>query len=200
MTLALAETWLEDYQQRVPERTLEMARLYVEAGQSYSEIAEQFGLTKQRVGQLLGPLGLQQYRRQAAAVRVQLLREAYGRIVRKESTLKVEAPRLGYKNARSLRSALYDLDMRVVLGHVPPRHGTASRYRSRRYSCRCEECTRANREKGNELKGKEPPRHGYSGYLNYACRCQECKEEYRLATRAKRAAKRRRKEAAHESA
>jgi hypothetical protein len=195
MSIAHAEAWLEDYQRRVPERTLEMARLYVEEGLSYAQIGERFGLTRQRVGQLLGPLGLQPFRRQAAIARVQLLGAAYGRIIRKESTLEEEAPKLGYKNARSLRSALYDLDMRVVLGHVPPPHGTASRYRSRRYACRCDECRRANREKGNELKGKEPPRHGYSGYLNYACRCQVCKEEYRLAVRAKRSARRRRKEA-----
>lgn len=196
MALALAEAWLEDYQQRVPERTLEMARLYVEQGMSYSQIAEQFDLTKQRVGQLLGPLGLQQYRRQAAIERVQLLRDAYSRIVAQRSTLKEEAEKLGYKNARSLRAALYDLDMRVVLGYETPPHGTVARYRSRRWACRCVECRRANREKCNELKGKEPPRHGYSGYVNYECRCQVCKEEYRLAVRAQRSAKRRRKEVA----
>ena len=196
-TVALANAWLEDYQRRVPERTLEMARLYVEEGLSYAEIGERFDLTRQRVGQLLGPLGLQPFRRQAAIARVQLLREAYGRIVRKESTLDEEAPRLGYKNARSLRSALYELDMRVVLGYEEPAHGTVSRYRSRRYACRCDECRRANREKGKELKGKEPPHHGtYSGYVNYECRCQACKEAHRLTMRARRGSKRRRKEVA----
>ena len=163
---------------------------------SYAEIGEQFDLTKQRVGQLLGPLGLQQYRRQAAIERVQLLRDAYSRIIAQKTTLEEEAPKLGYKNARSLRSALYDLDMRVVLGYEVPPHGSVARYRSRRYACRCDDCRRANREKGNELKGREPPRHGtHSAYVNYECRCQECKEAYRLAVRAKRAAKRRRKEA-----
>jgi len=194
MSVELANAWLEDYQRRVPERTLEMARLYVESGLSYSQIAEQFDLTKQRVGQLLGPLGLQQYRRQASIERVQLLRDAYDRIMRKETTLEEEAPKLGYKTARSLRAALYDLDMRVVLEHKPPPHGSVARYRSRRWACRCPECRRANREKGNELKGKEPPHHGYSGYVNYECRCPTCKEEYRLAVRAQRSAKRRRKE------
>lgn len=196
MSVDVAVAWLEDYQRRVPERTLEMARLYVEAGESYSQIAEQFGLTKQRVGQLLGPLGLQQYRRQAAIERRQLLAAAYGRIIAKRSTLEEEAEKLGYKNARSLRAALYDLGMRVVLGHEQPPHGTVARYRSRSYACRCDECRRANREKGNELKGKEPPNHGYSGYVNYECRCPICKEQYRLAVRAQRSAKRRRKEVA----
>lgn len=176
------------------ERIEAMKRLYVEAGLSYSQIGEQFGLTKQRVGQLLGPLGLQQYRRQAAMERVQLLAAAYGRIIRKESTLEEEAPKLGYKNARSLRGALYDLDMRIVLGHEEPAHGTAARYDSRKWRCRCSECRRANREKSNKLKGKKPPHHGYSGYVNYECRCKVCKEEYRLAVRAQRSAKRRRKE------
>lgn len=196
MTVALANAWLEDYQQRVPERTLEMARLYVEEGLSYSEVGERYGLTRQRVGQLLGPLGLQQYRRQAAVVRVQLLRDAYSRIINGRSTLDEEAPKLGYKNGHSLRSALYDLDMRVVMGYPQPPHGSVARYRSRRYACRCDDCRRANREKGLELKGKEPPRHGsYSAYVNYECRCQECKEAYRLAIRAKRTAKRQGKEA-----
>jgi hypothetical protein len=178
------------------ERTREMQRLYVEVGLSYSQIGEQFGLTRQRVGQLLGPLGLQQYRRQAAVERVQLLREVYGRIVRQETTLQEEASKLGYKNARSLRSALYELDMRVVLGYEEPPHGTISRYRSRRYQCRCEECRRANRERVAAFKEREPPNHGYSGYINYQCRCQECKEAHRLTVRARRAAKRRRKEVA----
>jgi hypothetical protein len=195
MALALAETWLEDYQRRVPERTLEMARLYVEQGQSYSQIGEQFGLTRQRVGQLLGPLGLQQYRRQAAIERVQLLRDAYSRIIAGKSTLNEEASKLGYKNARSLRSALYELDLRVVVGYEEPPHGTVARYRSRRYQCRCDECRRANRDRGRELKGKEPPHHGtYSGYINYECRCQACKEAHRLTIRGRRVAKRRRKE------
>lgn len=197
MSVALAEAWLEDYERRVPERTRQMARLYVEEGLSYSQIGDQYGLTRQRVGQLLGPLGLQQYRHQAAAARVQLLRETHSRILRKETTLEKEAPKLGYKNARSLRSALYELGMRIVVVHEEPPHGTAARYRSRKYQCRCDECTRANREKGAELKGKEPPNHGtYSGYINYGCRCQECTEAHRLAIRARRTAKRRRKEAA----
>lgn len=197
MSVDVAVAWLEDYQRRVPERTLEMARLYVEAGESYSEIGARYGLTRQRVGQLLGPLGLQQYRRQAAIERIQLLRDAYGRIIRQESTLAEEAPTLGYKNARSLRSALYELDMRIVVDVEEPQHGTVSRYRSRKYRCRCEDCRRANREKGRELKGKEPPNHGtYSGYINYECRCQACTEAHRLIMRDRRSAKRRKKEVA----
>ena len=173
MSLALAEAWLEDYQQRAPQRTLEMARLYVEAGMSYSQIGEQFDLTKQRVGQLLGPLGLQQHRRQAVIERRQLLAAAYGRIIAKRSTLEEEAEKLGYKGAHSLRGALYDLDMRVVLGHETPPHGTVARYRSRRWACRCDKCRRANTEKCNELKGKEPPRHGYraTSTTSAAARC-----------------------------
>ncbi len=196
MSVAIAEAWLEDYEERVPERTLEMARLYVEEGLSYSQIGEQFGLTKQRVGQLLGPLGLQQYRHQAAAVRVQILREAYGRIMRRETTLDEEAAELGYKSGHTLRDALYVLDLRVVMAHEEPAHGTAARYRSRKYRCRCDKCRLANREKGRELIGKEPPNHGtYSSYVNYQCRCQACTEAHRLEIRARRVAKRQRKEA-----
>ena len=177
------------------ERTERMARAYVEDGLSYTQIAEEFGLTKQRVGQLLGPLGLaRDHGQRSRAMREQALRAAHGRIMAGRSTLEEEAGELGYNSAGSLRSVLYRMGLRVVHERLEPAHGTVARYRRRNDPCRCDECRRANREKLRELQGQEPPHHGYSGYINYGCRCQVCSEEHRTTIRARRVTKRRKKE------
>lgn len=51
-------------------------------------------------------------------------------------------------------------------------HGNRSRYRN---GCRCEECRKSNREYMATLKNSPTPSHGYSGYKNYGCRCDVCK-------------------------
>ena len=177
------------------DRVQQMARAYVEQGLSYSQIAAEYGLTRQRVGQLLGPLGLARDREQWSKIaREQKLRAVHRQIMAGEITLDRAAADLGYASGGSLRGALSDLGMRVNFTLDEPAHGTASRYRSRRFACRCEECRRAHREKCAELKGREPPSHGsYSAYINYGCRCQACKEAHRVALRNRKAAKRRRK-------
>ena len=189
----VANAWLDE--QRLDDRTLAMARAYVEHGLTYAQIGEDFGVSRQRVGQLLGPLGLANEQGPLKkAARVQALREAYDRIMEGTSTLTEEAARLDYKSNRSLRTALYDLGLRIVLDREEPPHGTMARYRSHIYACRCEECRRANRDRQAALKGTEPPQHGHSGYINYECRCQVCKEANRLYVRTKKAAQRQRKE------
>lgn len=55
-------------------------------------------------------------------------------------------------------------------------HGTANGYVHHR--CRCEACTRANRERHDEWRNRvrgNAPSHGLNGYVNYACRCRTCK-------------------------
>lgn len=180
------------------ERTQQMTRAYVEDGLSYAQIAEEFGLTKQRVGQLLGPLGLaQDHGQRSRATREQALRAAHGRIMAGRTTLEREAAELGYASGGSLRSVLYRMGLRITHATPTPPHGTVARYRRRKDPCRCDECRRANREKLKELSGQEPPHHGtYSGYVNYGCRCQACSEAHRVTLRARRAAKRRMKEVA----
>ncbi|MGH7426528.1 MAG: hypothetical protein ACREJP_10245 [Candidatus Methylomirabilales bacterium] len=46
--------------------------------------------------------------------------------------------------------------------------------------CRCEDCRGYNRRNVEDwrakVKGKEPPKHGRSGYTNYACRCEVCRK------------------------
>lgn len=64
----------------------------------------------------------------------------------------------------------------------------ASRHDLVRYrrGCRCEECKAANRAYNFSLRGRTPPRHGDSGYMNYGCRCAVCKAENSQAQRRKR--------------
>lgn len=180
------------------ERLELMARAYVEEGLSYREIGEHFGVTRQRVGQLLKPLDLAKGQRQSKSiVREQNLRAAFARLQAGGTTLKEEATALGYSSGESLRSAFYEMGLRYVEERTVPAHGTLARYRSRKHGCRCEECRRANRVHQERLKGAEPPNHGtYSGYINYGCRCQPCKEAHRASLRSRRAAKRGRKVAA----
>lgn len=177
------------------DRIQEMARAYVEEGLSYEQIGKRHGITRQRVWQLLGPLGLTRDRGQAKIVREQKLRASFARLMTGGTTLAEEAENLGYATGESLRSAFYELGLRYIQDRVIPEHGTLSRYRSRKHGCHCEECRRANAEHQSLLKDGEPPSHGtYSGYINYACRCKACKEAHRAALRMRRAEKRRRKE------
>jgi transposase len=176
------------------ERIAEMARAYVEEGLSYAKIGERYGISKQRVGQLLGPLEISRDPGQAKIVREQGLRAAHARLMADATTLAEEAELLGFVHGESLRSALHDIGLHYVRPRPIPEHGTIERYRSRKHGCKCAECRRANRERHGQLKGGEPPTHGYSGYVNYECRCKVCKEAHRVALRLRKAEKRRRKE------
>lgn len=177
------------------DRIEQMSRAYVEEGLSYGQIGERFGITRQRVGQLLGPLGLARDPGHAKIAREQKLRASYARLEAGGTTLAEEAEALGYGSGESLRSAFYELGLRFKQEKAIPEHGTLARYRSRRHPCSCEECRRANREHQDRLRGEEPPNHGtYSGYINYGCRCKACKEAHRVTVRMRRAEKRRRKE------
>jgi hypothetical protein len=62
--------------------------------------------------------------------------------------------------------------------HQTAEHGTAARYKYKPDPCRCAECRAANTAKSKRFRernlGKEPPEHGYNGYVNYRCRCDIC--------------------------
>jgi hypothetical protein len=192
----LANEWLDDYRERVPERVLEMARLYVEEGLTYAVIGERYGISKQRVGQLLYPLGLTPQGERRQIERAQRLLIAYERIQAGETTLAEEAEALDYASTDSLRTRMHELGLKPRRVMPEPAHGTLTRYNSSRWRCRCAECRRANREANAALAGREPPEHGtISGYQNYACRCKLCKEAARVQARIRRAEKRRAKEA-----
>jgi hypothetical protein len=66
-----------------------------------------------------------------------------------------------------------------------PRHGT--RYAYCYYRCRCDDCTRANRQdykRQSDDRAKrvtEKREHGkWTTYSNWQCRCDECKEAARI--------------------
>ena len=174
------------------ERTQEMIRAYVEGGLTYEQIAAEHGLTRQRVGQILGPLDLDSVVKRRMLEREQTLRAAHARITTGETSLKKEAERLGYSHGESLRAAFRRLGLRAL--RSTPEHGTFARYTSRKWRCRCADCRRANAQQMASYKGQEPPTHGASGYGNYGCRCQVCTEAHRVTSRARRAAKRQRGE------
>lgn len=176
------------------ERTQNMARMYVEQGMTYQQIADEFGITRQRVHQLLAPLKLAVHEGQARkAVRIALLTEAYGRIIARETTLQEEAEHLGYASEETLRTALRKLGMLVHLPQPEPEHGTLNRYRR---GCHCEECREAVAERQRSRYGSvEPPHHGtVSGYQNYGCMCKACREAGRVYQRNQRAARHHRRE------
>lgn len=182
------------------DRASEYARLYVEEGLSYGQIAERNGVSRQYVGQILTPLKLANGKvSKARAEMVAELTAAHGRIMRRESTLREEAEKAGFKHSENFRAKMRQYGLRVNLDRTPA-HGTFARYKSRKWRCRCEDCTRANREYVQSLKEKEPPEHGTeSAYSNYGCRCRgpgSCTEAHRLAERERRAARRKKLKAA----
>lgn len=183
--LAVAETFLENY--RPPdERAVAMARLYAEDGLTYAEIGAQYGISKQRVAQILQPFGLTAHWGQAKKEeRARALRESYGQISGGHATMKEEAERLGYANAASLWNAFYCLGIEMPKRR-PSAHGSRRMYQA--YGCRCEICREGIRRYQRKLRQRGPATHGTnSAYTNYGCRCQKCREAATLYRRELRA-------------
>jgi hypothetical protein len=68
-------------------------------------------------------------------------------------------------------------------GRPPAPHGTAGRYKSKKYACRCQPCSAAmaaytqtlKENRKREAENPDDPRHGTrSFYTNYGCRCERC--------------------------
>lgn len=188
MTLAIAEAYADTY--KAPsQRAVEMGLLY-SRGLTTQEIADQYGVSRQRVHQLIKPFGLTgHYGKRKQDERVQRLTEACARIRTGESTSVEEAERLGYSSAGTLRGALNELGLRLRDDWAPAEHGTLRRYRQ---GCKCDECRRAHREVMHEVRANHViTEHGLAtNYVNYGCRCPECKEAVRIQRRALKARKR----------
>lgn len=170
------------------ERAIIMARLYVEDGLTLAEIGERYGISRERVRQIIKPFGLEaHYGRRRKEGRARLLREAHQRIASRESTTAQEAERIGYASPSGLYGAFSRLGL--LLPQKPPaEHGTTTRYRS---GCRCEDCRRENRRKAIARRARGPKVHGSSSsYFNYGCRCQECSEAGRRYRRERKRASR----------
>lgn len=188
MTLAIAEAYADTYKEPSA-RAVEMGLLY-SRGLTTQEIADQYGISRQRVHQLIKPFGLPgHYGKRKQDERVRRLTQACARIRSGESTSAEEAERLGYANAATLRGTLNELGLRLRDDWKPGAHGTVLRYRQ---GCKCDECRRAHRELMNEVRAKHViTEHGLAtNYVNYGCRCTECKEAVRLQRRAAKARRR----------
>jgi len=171
------------------ERAVAMARMYAEEGLTYEEIGKQYGVTRQRVEQILKPFGIPAHWGQAKKERrAQVLGESYGQISGGHATMKEEAERLGYANAASLWQAFHALGLEMPK-RQPSAHGSLRRYNI--LKCRCEICREGARVRAKERRERGPTTHGSaSSYVNYGCRCPECREAVALYRRELRARRR----------
>jgi len=173
-------------------RAKEMLAAYKKEGLTLAAVGERYGLSAERVRQLISPLRGYVANRQprGQAARTAEIVAAHKRIVARETTSAEEAERLGYASAASFRFALYSLGLRI--GRPPLGHGT---YASYQRGCRCDECTESMREHYRQRYEEGPKRHGTaSGYSNYRCRCPKCKAAWRAHRRALRVRRRSAKE------
>ena len=152
-------------------RNQQIVERYLE-GFSLTEVGEEFGITRERVRQILLTKGITQRhggtkRREAHETQIQA---AYQQVLEGKSAKDV-AEIFGL-TPESLRDNLRRRGLPIP--KPEPRHGT--RYYYMKYECRCELCKEAVRAHTASLKGQEPPQHGtHSAYHNYACRCAPCK-------------------------
>jgi len=157
-----------------------MAKMYAD-GYSLSEIARNFGTTRQRVHQLIrGTYDRPHYGQLRRERYESSIRAAHARILEEVSDLATEAEQLGIK-PNSLRVAFHNKGLTLPGPPPAPEHGTPYRYKT---GCRCAECKAAVREYRNRLIAKGPKVHGtVSAYRNYACRCDECRAAGSVANR-----------------
>ncbi len=182
MTLAVAEAWAEGYKPP-DERAIAMARLYVEEGLTLQAIGDRYGLTRQRVDQILKPFGLEpHWGKQRLATRRHELVAAHDRIHAGRSTSKKEAERLGYASDKNFREAVNAIGLDLRRQWKEAKHGTVLRYRQ---GCKCKRCLRAHREDLYDTRAKHViTEHGLAtNYVNYGCRCPECREAVRIQRR-----------------
>jgi AraC-like DNA-binding protein len=183
---AVANAALEQY--KPPNaRAIEIARLYAEEGLTYAQIGERYGISRQRVEQILRPFGIPAHWGKAnRTAREQRLREAFDSVREGRETMKEAAERLGYASRDSLWAAMAELGLDVPR-RQPAAHGGARRYQM---GCKCDACMEGMRARARARRGQEPREHGTnSSYTNYSCRCQACTEAatiYRRGLRARR--------------
>lgn len=158
-----------------------MLRMYLDEGYTMSQIGDHFGISRQRVHQIIGTQGEDaHYGIRMQQERKERLLQAYERM-KDGSTAQAEADRLGITRG-SFYVGLNRLGIR--LAPESPEHGTLYRYRK---GCHCEECRAANAAAKRQRYARGPNVHGTaSAYQNYGCRCPECKRAARQARRERR--------------
>lgn len=154
------------------ERNQTIVARYAEDGLTLEAIGQEFGITKERVRQIVSGAGVKE-RHYGSRRREQETRDAYTRISEGETSVTEEAEKLGLKR-ESLLDRFRKLDLKFATV-IKADHGTRHYYQY--YGCRCELCREVIRSYQRSLKGKEPPQHGStSAYVNYGCRCDLCRK------------------------
>lgn len=166
-----------------PDRTAYMQGL-ARCGMAYVDIGHLFGLTRERVRQLVG--NTTHYHHPEAHDPLRIMRR-----IRERDCTTFPAAWWDTIEGLGLRTAVERLvrlrrrrDNRARWGrpeYAAP-HGTGTRYQY--HGCRCDECRAWNREHMRRFIAKRrnttPPAHNYTGYQLYGCRCPTCKEAYRV--------------------
>src|SRR3990172_3962930 len=154
-------------------RNDEIVTRYIDDGFSLQDVGKEFGITRERVRQILAHAGITE-RHQGIHNKLErksTTQDAYARITEGLITVVEEAERIGIKT-----TSLYARFHRYQLPSLKKEaeHGTCYYYRN--YRCRCDNCRAAIRAYSQKLKTKEAPHHGtLSGYHNYGCRCDVCR-------------------------
>lgn len=159
-------------EKRMTERNQTIIEMYL-GRKTLQEIGDEYGLTRERVRQIVAPFVSERHygsaKREARDLKIL---EAHGRIQQGWTSVEEEAELLGLL-PDTLRVNFRKRGLKLKV-HRAPEHGTRHRYQQ---GCKCDECLGALRDYMASLKGKEPPHHGTaSGYGNYGCRCDSCKE------------------------
>lgn len=154
-----------------PGRNSGIVEMYL-SGANFQEVADEFGLTRQRVEQIVRGRTKERHRTSLKRKSRDLkIFAAFERVKEKESTVEKEAEALGvFANSLLVNWAKKGL----YLPREPKKlHGTRNRYNQ---GCRCAECTETVKLYMRTLIGRPPRKHGTkSAYVNYGCRCDPCK-------------------------
>jgi hypothetical protein len=176
---------------RLDPRTRAMRDLYLKEEMPLRQIGERFGLSGERVRQILKPLGLESHpSTRKSSKREVSIRAAFKRVSAGGSVAE-EAKALGYSSESGLRSAFARLGLK--LGPRLSAHGTMRRYAV--HKCRCPKCREKAQAEHRKRCQRGPTKHGTaSAYRNYGCRCVPCRTAERHYQRDMKARARQKKE------
>jgi Sigma-70, region 4 len=144
------------------DRNQEIVELRTKHDMTHEEISKRYGITRQRVQQIL--------KRSGVEGGVFFTNRKFHNVF---NAIGVVA-RLTYREESELW------------------HGTTNGYQNHNCRCReCKQAhSEWNREYRKRLSTREPLNHGYSGYTNYSCRCPICTAANTQKSRARRARRR----------
>lgn len=147
----------------------EIIKRRLEAGETYRAIADDFGVSRQRIQQIAKRLGVKSRNRSLLLEDRKSLWEKWF----SEGFSISEIAEMEGITSNTVRNYC-----RIRGIEVPKKklkkytHGERMCYIN---GCRCDKCTEANRLEHLKRLKSPTPSHGESGYRNYGCRCDICK-------------------------